>query len=113
MPRRTVSRINLEALRHNYRLAQAQAGSARAMAVVKADGYGHGIVRVARALAGDAEKFAVACIEEPLAIRQAGLGQPVVLLQGVHAREDLRASVEQGFEPGMHCHGPLDSPASS
>lgn|SRR5690554_5511760 len=113
MPRSTVARINLDALRHNYRLAQAQAGSARAMAVVKADGYGHGIVRVARALAGDAEKFAVACIEEALAIRQAGLGQPVVLLQGVHAREDLRDCVQHDFEPVMHCHGQLDWLASS
>lgn len=112
MPRSTVARIDLDALRHNFRLAQAKAGSARAMAVVKADGYGHGIVRVARALDGDAEKFAVACVEEAQAIRQAGLGQPVVLLQGVHAREDLQVCEQHGFEPVMHCYGQLDWLAS-
>jgi hypothetical protein len=57
MPRSTVARIDLDALRRNYRLAQARAGGARAMAVVKADGYGHGIVNVARALAGEVEKL--------------------------------------------------------
>jgi alanine racemase len=108
MPRSTVARVDLDALRHNYRLAQARAGGARAMAVVKADGYGHGIVNVARALAGEVEKFAVACIEEALAIRSVGLGQPVVLLQGVHTPDDLRDCVQHGFEPVMHCHGQLD-----
>lgn len=48
MPRATVARIDLDALKYNYQLAQAKAGSAQAMAVVKADGYGHGIQAVAR-----------------------------------------------------------------
>ena len=52
MPRPTVARIDLEAIRFNYRLAQQKAGNARAMAVVKADGYGHGIQAVAGALDG-------------------------------------------------------------
>ncbi|WP_375183614.1 alanine racemase, partial [Marinobacter sp.] len=82
MPRPTVARIDLEALRHNYSTACQRAGNARVMAVVKADGYGHGIARVASALADLAPKYAVACLEEAVAIREAGLAQPVVLLQG-------------------------------
>ncbi|SHK73051.1 alanine racemase [Marinobacter antarcticus] len=102
MPRSTTAYINLDALRRNYRTASERAGSARSMAVVKADGYGHGIARVASALADVAPKYAVACIEEALAIRAAGLAQPVVLLQGVHARDDL-ADCERGdFEPVLH-----------
>ncbi len=102
MPRPTVARIDLEALRHNYSTACQRAGNARVMAVVKADGYGHGIARVASALADLAPKYAVACLEEAVAIREAGLAQPVVLLQGVHAETDLANCAEQGFEPVLH-----------
>lgn len=108
MSRATVARIDLAALRRNFQTARARAGAARSMAVVKADGYGHGIRQVARALADDAPKFAVACLEEALAIREAGLSQPVVLLQGVHAREDLADCERQGFEPVLHSRQQLD-----
>lgn len=57
--------IDLQALRHNYRLAR-EATGARALAVIKADAYGHGAVRCAEALAAEADGFAVACIEEGL-----------------------------------------------
>ncbi|WP_150912589.1 alanine racemase [Marinobacter halotolerans] len=102
MPRATVARISTEALRHNYRKAVAMAGGARAMAVIKADGYGHGIQTVARALREDASKFAVACIEEALAIRGAGVTAPVVLLQGPHSPEDVATSADQDFELVIH-----------
>jgi len=102
MARPTVARIHLEAIRHNYRLASRMAGDARAMAVIKADGYGHGIQAVAHALAEDAGKYAVACLEEAQAIREAGLTHPVVLLQGVHQQADLQDCVREGFEPVLH-----------
>lgn len=102
MPRNTTAWIDLDALRNNYRTACERAGSAKAMAVVKADGYGHGIAQVASALADVAPKYAVACIEEALAIRAAGLAQPVVLLQGVHAAGDLLECVRNQFEPVLH-----------
>ena len=102
MPRSTTARIDLDALRKNYRTACERAGSAGCMAVVKADGYGHGIARVASALADVAPKYAVACIEEAMAIRAAGLTQPVVLLQGVHAAGDLAECVDHDFEPVLH-----------
>ncbi len=102
MPRPTRALVELSALRHNYRLACERAAPGQAMAVVKADGYGHGIARVAAALAGLAPCYAVACIEEALAIRKAGLPQPVVLLEGVHTAEDLGVCVSQGFEPVLH-----------
>ncbi|MBW0148786.1 alanine racemase [Marinobacter arenosus] len=113
MPRSTVARIDLEALRQNFRLASERAGTAQAMAVVKADGYGHGIVPVAKALAADAQKYAVACLEEAFAIRDAGLRQPVVMLQGVHAEGDLELCVRRGFEPVLHSHQQIDWLAQS
>ena len=102
MPRATVAKINLDALRHNYRKAAVMAGDAKAMAVIKADGYGHGIRDVARALQGHAPKFAVACLEEALAIRAAGVTTPVALLQGPHSERDLATSARENFEPVVH-----------
>lgn len=108
MPRSTIARIDLDALCNNYRTACERAGSASAMAVVKADGYGHGIAQIASALADVAPKYAVACIEEAMAIRAVGLAQPVVLLQGVHAAADLADCEQCDFEPVLHGEYQLD-----
>lgn len=102
MPRATLARIDTEALRHNFRKARELAGSSRAMAVVKADGYGHGIARVAGALSADAERFAVACLEEAEALRNCGITHPIVLLQGVHEAADLTLCRYQKYEPVIH-----------
>ncbi len=80
--------IDLKALRHNYQLARGLTG-ARALAVIKADAYGHGAVACARALETDADGFAVACIEEALELRQAGIGRPILLLEGFFEAAEL------------------------
>lgn len=80
--------IDLDALRHNYQLARELSG-ARALAVVKADAYGHGAVRCAQALEAEADGFAVACIEEALALREAGIGAPILLLEGFFETDEL------------------------
>ena len=80
--------INLEALRHNYRLARKLAGG-RALAVVKADAYGHGAVRCAQALQEEADGFAVACIEEALELRESGIHAPILLLEGFFDANEL------------------------
>ncbi|MGE8360622.1 alanine racemase [Pseudomonas sp.] len=85
--------IDLNALRHNYRLAREVSG-ARALAVVKADAYGHGAVRCAQALDGETDGFAVACIEEALQLREAGIQAPILLLEGFFEADEL-ALIEQ------------------
>lgn len=80
--------IDLEALRHNYRLAR-RLGGGRALAVVKADAYGHGAVACARALEGEADGFAVAAIEEALELREAGIEAPILLLEGFFEAAEL------------------------
>ncbi|WP_068825182.1 alanine racemase [Pseudomonas sp. BMS12] len=80
--------IDLNALRHNYRLARELSG-AKALAVVKADAYGHGAVRCAQALEAEADGFAVACIEEALELRYAGIRQPILLLEGFFEAAEL------------------------
>ena len=73
--------IDLSALRHNYQLAKSLS-ERRALAVVKANAYGHGAVQCAEALQTDADGFAVACIEEALELRAAGIRGPILLLEG-------------------------------
>jgi alanine racemase len=85
--------IDLNALRHNYQLARELAG-AKALAVIKADAYGHGALRCAQALAEQADGFAVACIEEAMALREAGIGGPILLLEGFFEAAEL-ALIEQ------------------
>lgn len=80
--------IDLQALRHNYRLAR-ELGGGKALAVLKADAYGHGAVRCAQALEDQADGFAVACIEEALELRQAGIRAPILLLEGFFERDEL------------------------
>jgi len=92
--------IDSSALRANLRALRGTA-DARIMAVIKADGYGHGIVPVARALA-DADAFAVARLEEALSIREAGLSNRIVLLEGLFHTEQLELSAQLGLELVVH-----------
>jgi alanine racemase len=74
------ARIDLDAIRDNVTALCSRAGSAEVLAVVKADGYGHGLLPVARAaVAGGASWLGTALLEEALALRAAGLTQPRVL----------------------------------
>lgn len=93
--------IDLQALRHNYQLARDVSG-ARALAVVKADGYGHGAVRCAQALAEQADGFAVACIEEALQLRDAGIGAPILLLEGFFEADELPLIEQHGLWCVVH-----------
>jgi alanine racemase len=88
MSRPTSATIHLDALRHNLARVRALAPRSKIMAVVKADGYGHGLERVARALAG-ADAFGVAALADAERIRAAGLSNRVVLLSGFDDPSDL------------------------
>lgn len=88
MSRTAVATIHLAALRENLARIRALAPASRVMAVVKADGYGHGLERVARALAG-ADAYGVASIADGQRLRAAGISQRIVVLSGVDAAGDL------------------------
>jgi alanine racemase len=71
--------VDLGAIAHNVRLLREHAGAAQVMAVVKADGYGHGATQVARAaLAAGAAELGVATVDEALALRADGITAPVL-----------------------------------
>ena len=93
--------IETRALRHNLNTIRERSRRARVMAVVKANAYGHGLVPTALSLA-DADAFAVARLEEGLALRAAGITQPIVLLEGVFTAEQLLEAARHGFDLVVH-----------
>ena len=71
--------IDLDAIRHNIQAVKAKAG-APVMAIIKADAYGHGAVRLAKHLDDCCAFFGVSSILEALELRQAGIQKPMLIL---------------------------------
>jgi alanine racemase len=107
---RTEARIELSAIRDNVAaLAEHAAGGARVMAVVKADGYGHGLVPSARAaVEGGAAWLGVAFLEEALALRAAGVEVPLLAWLTTPG-EDLAAAVAQDVDLGVYDPAQLEA----
>lgn len=101
MYRRIRAEIDLDALRRNLAVAQRLAGDRSPWPVVKGDAYGHGMLRVARALS-DARGFCVADLEEALALRADGIRVPVLALQGAWDDDSLRAAADANVSLGVH-----------
>ena len=97
MARPNQARLDLGALRHNLAIARSLAPQSRVMAVVKADAYGHGAVTVASQIEGLADALAVACIEEALELRDAGIQAPILLLEGVFEAKELATAAQLGL----------------
>lgn len=108
MPRPLVARIDHAALRHNLALARSLAPQSRLMAVIKADAYGHGLLRVARALAA-ADAFAVLTLDDAVALRDAGHRQPILLLQGFYEAVELGEIVDHQLAIVVHEVGQLNA----
>ncbi|MCG8391577.1 MAG: alanine racemase [Pseudomonadales bacterium] len=81
--------IRPAALAHNARRARALADGAEVFAMVKANGYGHGLTLAANAMAGDVDGFGVALMEEARTLREQGIGQPVLVAEGFFDQEEL------------------------
>ena len=100
--------IDLDALRHNLQRARTADPAARQFAVIKANGYGHGLVRVAQALT-DADGFAVASLDEAITLRDAGISQPILLLEGFFHADELPAIRQHRLEVVVHHAAQLDA----
>ena len=98
--------IRLAAFAHNYAVARRAAPRSRVLAVVKADAYGHGIARVARALA-DADGFATLELDGAVRIRQAGFPGEVLLLEGFFEAAELAEIAGQGLATVVACEEQL------
>jgi len=93
--------IHTAALQHNLALAKTLAPQSRILAVIKANGYGHGMLRVAEALQG-AEGFAVLRVEEGVALRGAGFQQVILLLEGVFDADELPVAAQYQLSMVVH-----------
>ncbi|USD66725.1 alanine racemase [Vibrio sp. SCSIO 43136] len=100
--------IDLGALKHNLRQVKKQAPKSKVMAVVKANGYGHGLTHIAEH-AEDADAFGVARIEEALQLRASGIVKPILLLEGFYSPTDLPILVTNNIQTAVHCYEQLEA----
>ena len=106
---RFAAHVDLDAVRGNVGALRARAGDTAVMAVVKADGYGHGMVPCARAaVEAGAGWLGVAFVEEALALRAAGIDVPV-LAWLVTPGEDLMPAVRAGIDVSVSATWGLDA----
>src|SRR5216683_5123657 len=94
-------RIDSAAIRHNLAAARRRAPHSRICAVVKANAYGHGLARAARALAA-AEALAMIELEAALELRGSGERRPILLLQGFFSPEELEPIAAHGLTTVVH-----------
>lgn len=93
--------VDSAALRHNLARVRTTAPGSGVMAVIKANAYGHGLVPAAKAMA-ESDGFAVARLEEGLALRRAGLANRILLLEGACGAEQLALAAQQDFDLMVH-----------
>ncbi|MFN3612838.1 alanine racemase, partial [Tepidimonas sp.] len=100
--------IDLAALRHNFQVATRLAGNSRLWAVVKANAYGHGLERAVQALRELADGFALIELERAIALREAGLTSPLLLLEGFYREEELPLFIHHRLIPVVHRSDQVD-----
>jgi alanine racemase len=101
MPRPIRATISAGALAHNLAVARRHAGAAQIWAVIKANAYGHGIERAARALAA-ADGFAVLDFQEAARLRLADVQKPILMLEGVFKPGDVPLLYKYALTPVIH-----------
>ena len=101
MPRPIQASISVSALSHNLGVARKHAGHAKVWAVVKANAYGHGLLRAAKALEA-ADGYAVLDFIEALRLRNAGVTKPILMLEGFFEPEDLALVTRHQLTPVIH-----------
>ncbi len=99
--------LDFLALRHNVERVREYAQGAKIMAVIKANGYGHGLERIADAL-NTVDAFAVARVDEGVRLREAGIGQRIVVLEGFSQQSELDLQRRFGLEPVIHVASQVD-----
>ncbi len=100
--RKTCAIINLPSLISNYLCLDNLAPQSKTIAVIKANAYGHGAVEIAKALSQHVPAFAVAFIDEALILRDAGITQPILILEGALSPEDFAHALKQNFWLMLH-----------
>lgn len=106
--RPSYAEINLGIIRDNYRLSCQLAPGSKHLAVIKANAYGHGAEQVARTLEDIAPAFAVAFVDEALALREAGICSPILILEGCFGPQELTIAANNNFWIMLHSDEQLE-----
>lgn len=93
--------IDAEALRHNLQRVKEFSPESKVIAVIKANAYGHGVLTAAKALS-EADAFAVATVNEALALRQSGISKTLIVLQGFSSAKELKALAKLDIQAVIH-----------
>ncbi len=101
MPRPIRATISAAALAHNLGVARRHAGKAKIWAIIKANAYGHGLLRAAKAFEA-ADGYAVLDFFEALKLRNAGIGKPILMLEGFFEPEDVPLLARHQLTPVIH-----------
>jgi alanine racemase len=112
MPRPLRAAVSAGALAHNLAIAQAHAGSAKVWAVLKANAYGHGLERAARALAA-ADGFAVLDFQEAARLRALGVQKPILMLEGPFELSDVGEAQRNALTLVIHGRAQLEMLAAA
>ena len=107
MTRPLRAEISASALRHNYHFAKRLAPQSQVFAVVKANAYGHGLERVARAL-HDADAFATLELDSAAALRKLGFEQPILMLEGLFAKDEIPLYCQHRLMMTVHSDVQMD-----
>ncbi len=99
--------INLKAVKHNISRVRFYAPKAKVMAVIKANAYGHGLLRIAEAL-NDADALAVARGYEGVRLRKAGFTKRIAILEGFVCEQELNDLIQYDLDLVVHSLGQLD-----
>ena len=100
--RHTQAVIDLDAIVKNYQYLASLAPNSNTIAVIKADAYGHDANLVAHALSPQVDTFAVAFIDEALALRSAGITNTVLILEGPFQQSDFEQAKTHDFVLMLH-----------
>jgi len=94
--------IDKGALLHNIEVIQKKVGDAKIIAVIKANGYGHGAIEVAKTLQDRVVGFAVARIGEAIELRKDGIENPIFLLEGVYSDDEVLLLEKYNLYTAVH-----------
>lgn len=93
--------LDISALQHNFKRVRQLAPGKKILAMLKANAYGHGAIKIAHGLS-EADAFGVACVNEAIHLRENGISQPIVLMQGLNHSDDL--SIINSYQLQMVLH---------
>lgn len=103
MGRNIVANISQDAIKHNLQRIREMAPGKKIIAMVKANGYGHGMITVAKAIP-NVDAFGVASIQEAILLRKAGIQTNIILMEGILCEEEIQAVQQYDFIQVVHAH---------